>query len=411
MELIPFDNRHENRLRDESRTRGAAEWLALPACAAELAECLRFAADKGLKTVVQGARTGITGAAVPHGGLVIGTDKLNRIAGVERRNGYAFLRAEAGVTLRQIADYTAKPVGGKKLFFAPNPTEKSATLGGMFACNAEGLNALRYGGTRVNTRARYVTPDGRTAETEEIGLPPDGLSAGGFSTSGFSAGGFSAGGFSANGFSTGGFSTNGFSAGGFSAGGFSAGGFSANGLPINGLPEGAAIYELELLLLPRPRTLWGAVYFFREEQDALGFAVRLWRRCTLSEGVRDITVACEYFNSAVLRLLRGGRRTAPALQALPELPEGVCAAVYAELAGNDDGELERELERHLELFAHAGGSEEHTWAAGTEQEAEKFREMRHCATELVNAPENAARRGECVYGSMRQGGIIAEPGL
>jgi hypothetical protein len=116
----------------------------------------------------------------------------------------------------------------------------------------------------------------------------------------------------------------------------------------------------------------------------------------------------------------------------------------------------------------AGGSEEHTWAAGTEQEAEKFREMRWerttcgtarsasksfsglfgvkpskmlgrstattlrfltifhskiprksfspqivrslCATELVNAPENAARRGECVYGSMRQGGIIAEPG-
>lgn len=72
-------------LRDESRMSGYAEEIAFPETEPEILQVVQEALGRKISITVQGARTGITGAAVPQGGQILSLTNYNRILGLEQK--------------------------------------------------------------------------------------------------------------------------------------------------------------------------------------------------------------------------------------------------------------------------------------------------------------------------------------
>ncbi len=149
----------EGYLRDESRLAGAADSLSFPVDEAEVRELLARFAAAATPVTVQGARTGIAGGAVPLAGHVMSLSRMNRILGLRQVRGESILAVQPGVLLQDLDVFAA----ARGLFLPPDPTERSASLGGMSATNASGARSYRYGPMRRHVRSlRVVLSDGST---------------------------------------------------------------------------------------------------------------------------------------------------------------------------------------------------------------------------------------------------------
>jgi hypothetical protein len=135
----PFLPALSDYLRDESRRTGRADRIAFARTAEDVLAALAEARANRRPVTVQGARTGVTGGAVPEGGLVLNLSKMDRILAV----GPGEMRVEPGATLAAIR--AAVPPG---FFFAPDPTEPTASIGGMISCNSSGALSFSHGPTR-----------------------------------------------------------------------------------------------------------------------------------------------------------------------------------------------------------------------------------------------------------------------
>ena len=124
---------------------GNASRVSFPENAEEVAEILRNATRTETPVTVSGAGTGTVAGRVPFGGIVIATDKLNRIASIARddRTGGRVV-AEAGVVLLDLQ----RAVESEGLLYPPDPTERSCFIGGTIATNASGARTFKYGPTR-----------------------------------------------------------------------------------------------------------------------------------------------------------------------------------------------------------------------------------------------------------------------
>src|SRR5439155_4341446 len=124
---------------------GNASRVSFPENAEEVAKILRNATRTETPVTVSGAGTGTVAGRVPFGGIVIATDKLNRIASIARddRTGGRVV-AEAGVVLLDLQ----RAVESEGLLYPPDPTERSCFLGGTIATNASGARTFKYGPTR-----------------------------------------------------------------------------------------------------------------------------------------------------------------------------------------------------------------------------------------------------------------------
>ncbi len=119
---------------------GYADRVVLPQSVEEIAEVLAAANRDRTPVTVSGAGTGTVGGRVPFGGIVLATDRLNRIKSIENDRAVA----EAGVIL---ADFQ-RAIDQKGLLYPPDPTERGCFLGGTVATNASGARTFKYGPTR-----------------------------------------------------------------------------------------------------------------------------------------------------------------------------------------------------------------------------------------------------------------------
>lgn len=143
-------------LEDASGYHGTAERVVFPSTSKEVRAIVNACSAQNLPLTVAGAGTGLTGARVPHGGWVISLEKFRTI---QIQKGSA--RCGASVTLADLSVEAAKT----KQFFGPNPTETSASIGGIIATNAGGARSFHYGSVRRHVLALEVTfMDGRTVE-------------------------------------------------------------------------------------------------------------------------------------------------------------------------------------------------------------------------------------------------------
>lgn len=368
-------------LRDESRSSGQAEQIAFPATAEEIAQVLQEAFKTGTKVTVQGARTGLAAAAVPHGGLILNVSKMNKVLGMTCVDGTYMLQVQPGLSLLELR----KMIGSKKFdtkgwseeskavyaqfvkdgefFFSPDPTEATASIGGMAACNASGARTYKYGPVRpwIN-KVSMVLSDGRSLKAVRGGAKADGLKAEFVCEDGS---------------------------------------VLCAKLPSYTMPDvkNASGYyikpdmelidvligsdgtlgvftELEIVLQPLPAFIWGLSLLFESEADSLDF----------TEKVRGVSglASLEFFDSDALDILREQKKHGAAFAALPEIPANVNTVIYTEIHAASEQEALDKLFEVGEVFKAAGGKEENSWIARDGSELDRLIFFRHAVPESVN---------------------------
>ena len=311
---------------DASGYRGEADRLVTPASEAELLEII----GERVPITISGARTGLTGGSAPQGGWAVSLEKFRRL---EICPGRAIVGP--GVSLEEVQ----AAAGRTGQFYAPDPTERTASIGGTIATNASGSRSFRYGSTRRHIlRLRVATMDGRVREFRrgdkiDFHVPALPLPQTTKNTAGYPL---------------------------------------APGMDWIDLFTGSEgtlgiVVEAELQLLPKPADVLAGVVFFISDGAALD-AVDAWRQV---DGLRMI----EYFDAGSLDLLR---------PRYPEIPANAKAALLIEQEAGD-----------IDFWAdHAS---EQTWFAVSDRDRDRFRQFRHALPELVN--DTMRRRGFLKLGS------------
>lgn len=112
-----------------------------PGTVEEISAILSFCNSNRIPVTPRGAGTGLSGGALPHlGGVVLSTERLNRIIQVDERN--LQVTTEPGVITEVLQD----AVKEKGLFYPPDPSSRgSCFIGGNIAENSGGPKAVKYG--------------------------------------------------------------------------------------------------------------------------------------------------------------------------------------------------------------------------------------------------------------------------
>ena len=126
------------------RFSGRALAVARPGTVDEVAAVLRACAGAGIGVVPQGGNTGLVGGSVPRDGeVVLSMLRLDEVGAVEPDVGE--VTVGAGTTLAAVQQ-AARAAGWD--FGVDLAARDSATIGGMVATNAGGVNVVRHGSMR-----------------------------------------------------------------------------------------------------------------------------------------------------------------------------------------------------------------------------------------------------------------------
>ncbi|HYL76039.1 MAG TPA: FAD-binding oxidoreductase [Bryobacteraceae bacterium] len=311
-------------LDDASGFKGHADRVFVPANERELLGIVGDASRDRVPVTISGAGTGVTGGRVAQGGWVISLEKFQRL---EIQNGRAIVGA--GVSLEAIQ--TAAARSGQ--FYAPDPTERTASIGGNIATNASGSRSFRYGSTRRHVQGlRVMLMDGRVLQVKrgdkvDFSVPQIPLPNVTKNTAGY----------------------------------LLSPGMDWVDLFVGSEGTLGIVTEAELQLLPQPADVLAGVVFLPDDEAALK-AVDAWRNL---DGLRMI----EYFDRNSLALMRPRHS---------EVPERAGAALLIE---QENGDIDFWVDH----------APEDSWFAASDQDRERFRRFRHALPELVN--DTVRRRG------------------
>ena len=349
---------------DESRKNGSAIAIAFPKSVHELTAALKETLPHNLPLTVQGSRTGIAAGAVPEGGQIINLSRMDAILGSGTDTAAPpTVRVQPGVSLVALRRHltTAFPAH----LFTPDPTETSASIGGMVACNASGACSFAYGPTRTHVEAlTVVLADGDTLTLRRGHDKVDG-----------------------NRFSL---TTDG---GRLISGELphihmptvknSAGYWVKPDMDLLDLFIGSEgtlgiLAEIELRLHAKPFQTLGILCFFAAEAHALACVQAI--RSAASTALPHTLAAIEYFDAESLRLVRIG--TAHAGLALPPSKPGWNAALYLEWALASDTMSPIALTSDILRTCH--GDPRNTWLAADAPSLDKLKLFRHAVPEQVN---------------------------
>jgi len=151
----------ELHLRDISFHQGSLPaGIIWPVATAEVARILAWAYENDVPVTPWGAGTSTEGNPVPtRGGLVMDLTRMNRILDIRPQDLQADV--EPGVLRKELNRHAGK----HGLFFPPDPGA-DATIGGMIANNASGVQTVKYGATKDYVmRLTVVLPRGQVIHT------------------------------------------------------------------------------------------------------------------------------------------------------------------------------------------------------------------------------------------------------
>lgn len=329
-------------LEDSSNlTGGHAEGIYIPESEKDIQDIFR----EGNSLTTSAGQTGTTGGCIPFGGWVVSMQKLNKIIDIDPKERFAIV--EPGVSLEEIEKAVAK----EKLLYAPDPTEKKATIGGNVATNASGGRGYRFGSTRDHIRRiRVILPSG-------IGLNlKRGL-------------------FNAN-------NKNEFALPHFtfpipsysmprvknSAGFYSKPGMDLVDLFIGSEGTLGIVTEIEIALVPALQDTFDIVAFFPTEELAVDFVLEAKKK-------NDPTVNFfEYFDENTLQMLK---------TTYSHIPEGVKAAVYIEqeITAENEGSYLEDWAKLLEKYK---VDIDACWLGMEADQKEDLEKFRHAIPEHIN---------------------------
>ena len=124
--------------------KGIPDVVVFPETPEDVSKVLSFANQERIPVYPRGAGSGLTGGAAPlEGGIVISTEKMNRIIEIDEDN--LGVLTEPGVVTYELQ----KEVEKRGLFYPPDPSSyKYSTIGGNIAENAGGPRCVKYGVTK-----------------------------------------------------------------------------------------------------------------------------------------------------------------------------------------------------------------------------------------------------------------------
>jgi len=127
-----------------------------PANSEEISKIMKLANREKTPVFPRGGGTGLAGGAIPtQDGIVLSLERLSKIEEIDKEN--LMVVAQAGVTLEVLL----KTVEDADLFFPPHPGDEGAQVGGVVACNAGGVRAVKYGVIRSYVKGlEVVLPTG-----------------------------------------------------------------------------------------------------------------------------------------------------------------------------------------------------------------------------------------------------------
>src|SRR5262245_39139891 len=121
--------------------KGAPDAVALPRRAEEVVEVVKLCRRERVSIVPRGSGTGLIGGAMaPYGGVMVGTNRMDRILAIDLPNRCATV--EPGL----INLFLTREVASQGYFFAPDASSQMvSSIGGNVATNAGGTPCLKYG--------------------------------------------------------------------------------------------------------------------------------------------------------------------------------------------------------------------------------------------------------------------------
>ena len=336
MKITSNQNEIESYLSDASFIReGHADRVVFPESIDDVSEVLKNANRDRVPVTISGAGTGTVGGRVAFGGIVLATDKLNRIKTIVHENQGGHAVAEAGVIL---SDFQ-RAVDHEGLLYPPDPTERGCFLGGTVATNASGARTFKYGPTRKYVQGlKVVLASGEILELRrgdgraiDVPLPSYQLPATRKNAAGY----------------------------------FVAPGMEAVDLFIGSEGTLGVVCEVEVKLLPKPEGLLSGVVFFENEADVLALVAEARARVDAR--------ALEFFDRESLNFLRAK---------YPEIPAKAAGAVFFEQETHAETE-ESVLNEWMSLLEQHHAFPD-SWFATNEQDQARLREFRHQLPVLMN---------------------------
>jgi D-lactate dehydrogenase (cytochrome) len=370
-----LDDRYQDYLEDESRISGHAQSISFPKTEEEVQQIVKTCIKKQLPITVQGSRTGITGAAVPVTGHILNLSNMKKIIGLAQENSQGFLiKIQPGLSLLELNQQLAslrfdcstwnkssikalislKTAG--RWFWPPDPSESTASIGGIASNNAMGICAHHYGPARQHIKSiRMVDPKGNIHSIKRNQY------------------------FFSNGICQ------------------LPGGVKLKVDPLSLKikdqtdlldvylgSEGmlGVITELELILQPAPSEIWGIVFFFTSQVQALGFVQTVFERQKIKneKGI----VAYEFMDHTTLKCIQQLKQKNSSLNRLPDIEIQFNCAIYLEIHTNSDKKLEIITDNIMDAADEFSCNLDTTWAFSNGFEIEQGRQFRHAAPESVN---------------------------
>lgn len=349
----------ENFIVDASNFKGNCEAVYFPENVNEIVSIIKEANKNKTKVTVAGNHTGLTGACIPQNGIVIATDKLNKILEINSNDFYAIV--EPAVLL---SDFQ-KELKQKNLFYPPDPTETNCYIGGTVATNASGAKTFKYDPTRNYVIGlQVVLPAGEVIELERGKQKAIGYDLTITTQSGkiisLQIPDYT------------------FPAVKNASGYFVKKNMDAIDLFIGSEGTLGIITKIKLKLLPQPEDTISCVLFFEDEITALNFLEEA--RDTSYQNKKDNinyninALALEFFDERALKFLA---------KDFSAIPVNVQAAIWFEQETTSDT-FDIILEAWNVLMHRNNLNEETAWFAFSETDKDKIKDFRHAISWKVN---------------------------
>ena len=352
----------QNYLTDASNFKGYCDAVYFPTTSKEISEILIEADKNKIPVTIAGNRTGLAGAGIPLGGIVISTEKLNKIIEINEKELYAVL--EPGVILADFQNILKE----KNLLYPPDPTEGNCFIGGTVATNASGEKTFKYGPTRnFVSELEIVLADG-----EVLNLSRNGIKANGYNLKIQSENGKeykieipdfkmpetkNASGY------------------------FCKKDMDAIDIFIGSEGTIGIITKVKVRIVPYPENILSSIIFFDDEKDALLF-IRGAREISYNTRLNKLqdsvdALALEFLDKNSLKFLE---------EDSSRIPSKVKAAVWfeQEVRQLPDSNEDVLLEKWVSLINEFKGDEESAWFAFSDSDKENIEQFRHSLPVKVN---------------------------
>ena len=349
-------------LEDASGMIGAnADKLFIPETKEDVSLLLKECSDKKIPVTVAAGCTGVTGGCLAYGGVILSTEKFNSIGQIQEiSKDKALITVGSGTIVNQIKSYVLE----NGWMYAPDPTEKNATIGGNISTDASGGRGFKYGTTRkyineieivfcdgsfakIKRGETFADDNGtvilktnsgtKTLQLPKYNLPHIKNAAGYYNYK------------------------------------------NADLIDIFIGHEGTlgVIISAELILIRPFEMLFGGIIFFDKKETSWDFVkeVRELSEKNKKTGSLDINaMSVEYFDKNALNLIK---------PYYPIIPNNVDAGILFEQDCTKDT-YDTLMEKWINIIEKYGINTDDVWFASNAKEQEEFRIFRHKIPEVVN---------------------------